>query len=59
MSDAEQDEESETVDDDGEVIIVGVCRRYPPVIVVAYPSAESIFPDVTGNTDWCGEYVPR
>lgn len=50
------------IEDDGgniEEILTGFCRRYPPVILLAYPEPISRHPDVAGASDWCGEFTPK
>lgn len=59
-----EDTETETEPDDDEeeeegAPTTGLCRRYPPIILMAFPSATSVFPDVAGTTDWCGEFMPQ
>lgn len=36
----------------------GVCRRYPPKLFPGSPMAVSLFPDVSKDVDWCGEFLP-
>lgn len=36
----------------------GICRRYPPVIFAGL-TPTSTNPDVSGQTGWCGEYMPK
>ena len=48
-------------DDDDDLIAsatTGVCRRSPPVILMAYPEPITRHPDVAGDHDWCGEFTP-
>lgn len=45
-------------DRDDPEIITGVCRRFPPV-TIAGVEASSVYPGVSGSTDWCGEFTPR
>lgn len=58
-SDLELDpEELADVKDNGDEILTGFCRRYPPVILLAYPEPVTRHPDVAGETGWCGEFMP-
>lgn len=43
----------------GENMLTGFCRRYPPVILLSYPEPIRLHPDVAGDTDWCGEFTPK
>lgn len=49
----------EDAKDNGEEMLTGYCRRYPPVIMMAYPEPVTRHPDVAGDTDWCGEFTPK
>lgn len=49
----------EDAKDDGEEVLTGFCRRYPPTILMAYPEPVTRHPDVAGHSDWCGEFTPK
>lgn len=49
----EEELEIESPDD-----YTGICRRYPPQVLTGI-SATSTYPDVSGATGWCGEYMPK
>lgn len=38
---------------------IGVCRRYPPIVVPAGDDDfDSVMP-ITSRTDWCGEFTRK
>lgn len=45
-------------EDEDEEMLTGVCRRFPPTMLVAYPEPVTRHPDVMGGHDWCGEFTP-
>lgn len=62
--DDEDDDDKDNGDEDEDdaepadaELITGVCRRYPP-----HPSScschQSLFPEVSARSGWCGEYTP-
>lgn len=58
----EEPPDPDAPDDDeptGELDLTGVCRRYPPLILLAYPEPVTRYPDVAGASDWCGEFTPK
>jgi len=36
--------------------LAGECHRYPPTVQWDAESVETNFPEVVGETDWCGEF---
>ena len=46
-------------DDNDPDTLTGLCRRYPPQVILSYPEPIAIHPDVAGVTGWCGEFTPK
>lgn len=56
-TDLEADLDDEEDEDEEEEELTGVCRRYPPIVIVGIP-VTFIHPDVSGKRGWCGEFMP-
>ena len=38
---------------------LGLCRRFPPILVITDEDPIDSWPRVNMNSDWCGELQPK